>query len=226
MVELLAREGRLPARDADPVEAIVAALRRSPQPMSAARLRGCLALRGLTVQGLEPILRRQVAAGVLFLYPKYRGAGDRFWDRPIQVHLGQLVRAALLAGPLTWSELRRRLPDYAKIFGDAALKDEIALGRVFRHPPTGPRQGVRYALCPPAAEPYVRQELSGLFRRLATLGFAEDKVRTALRVILDGKSGSPAHYHTEDWPRQENALVETLAEDEALARTLIPETMF
>jgi len=55
---------------------------------------------------LADTLQRQVAANVLHQYPKYRSQQDRFWDRPMEVHLTALFHEVLGEGPLGWAELR------------------------------------------------------------------------------------------------------------------------
>lgn len=198
--------------ESDLVDAVRVILRSSPEPLPLTRIRAALprASRLLPLDTMARALERQVAAQVLFPYPKYRSPHDRYWDRPMRVHLGQLLRGVLARGPLAWSELRRRLPDYAKTQAEPILQEELARGRLFAHPPLGPRLGPRYGLSPARPGPYVRQELDGLLRRMETLGFSPEQVRQALLEQLRSDNDRLAPTRPEGPPTQ--AADETLVE--------------
>jgi hypothetical protein len=172
---------------------------------------------------LAQVMRRQVAAQVVYLYPKYRSTSDRFWDKPMREHVAQLVRRVLRDGALPWSELRRRLPDYAKILAETVLQDEVARRRLFQHPPLGPRLGSRYGLQPAGPEPYARQELTGVYERLAALGFNRDQARAALLEVLSEEESWESLKRLE---RPAGHFGETLIEENALGRTLVSEAIF
>src|SRR5262245_39902166 len=91
-------------------------LQNSEEPLTLTKVRAALPppFRSLSLEELADALQRQVAANVLVAYPKYRGPRERYWDRPMRVHLEQLVRGALRQGPLTWAQMRKRLPAYAR----------------------------------------------------------------------------------------------------------------
>lgn len=146
-------------------------------------------LRSIPAETFAGVLRRQVAAQVVVLYPRHRSAQDRYWNRPLGVHLEQLLRTALRAGPLTWSEIRRRLPAYAKVKAESVLEEQVARGRIHRHPPAG-RLGPRYSLTP--AEPYfyLRPELDALLRRLEGLGFSRKQLRESASDFLQEEEWS------------------------------------
>jgi hypothetical protein len=230
MDEVMGPERIASQPDTNLIECVRMILGDSREPLTLPRIRAALPafFRHLTLEALAQALRRQEAAHVLFLYPKYRSTSDRFWDRPMRVHVAHLIRAALEAGPSSWSELRRRLPDYAKILAEAVLEEEVAQGRLHRHPPLGPRLGIRYGLRPADARPYVEQELTGLYRRLAQVGFSAAQVRRAL-ADLTREEKTPDWNALFPWDRgamTENAMADTLVEDDGLNQTLIPETMF
>src|SRR5207237_238281 len=84
-------------------------LAASPEPLTLPKIRAGLpaALRSTSPEELADFLRRQAAANVLYQFPKYRSQHDRFWDRPMSVHVAFLLRAALQEGSLAWPELRR-----------------------------------------------------------------------------------------------------------------------
>ncbi|HMF11650.1 MAG TPA: hypothetical protein VKE94_05070, partial [Gemmataceae bacterium] len=109
---------------------------------------------------------------------------DRFWDRPMQVHVANLLRGALEEGPLAWPQLRRKLPDYAVVQAETVLQEQVAQGRLHRHPPAGSRSGERYGVAPPDAREYLRRELPALFRKLEQLGFTDPQLREAAMAVL------------------------------------------
>src|SRR6266581_2193183 len=110
---------------ADLVTAIQQALHDSPEPLTISKLRALLPtpFRHASPEELIEVLHRQVTANVLEPYPKYRSQQERFWDRPMTVHVAALLRSALQEGPLSWSELRRSLPAYAQEKAQAILQD-------------------------------------------------------------------------------------------------------
>jgi hypothetical protein len=181
--------------ETDLVSAVQAVLAGSDEPLTLSKIRAQLParLRGVGLEELGEALRRQVAANVLTQYPKYRSQQDRFWDRPMPVHVAALVRACLQEGPLASSELRRKLPAYAVGQAEAALQDELAQGRLHRHPPAGKRGGERFGLQPPDPKEYLRTELTGVFRRLMPLGFSQPQLREGALELL----------HEEEWSLEE-----------------------
>src|SRR5262245_45207132 len=113
-------EQTLPQTQADSSTDLVAAvqqvLRASDEPLTLSKLRTALParFRSGSPDELTEILRRQVGANVLYQYPKYRSQQDRFWDRPMPVHVASLLRSTLQEQPLALAELRRKLPAYAQ----------------------------------------------------------------------------------------------------------------
>src|SRR5438105_11464574 len=93
----------------DLVSAIHRVLASSQEPLTVPKIRTALpaAIRPANLEELAECLRRQVAANVLQQYPKYRSQQERYWDRPMPVHVASLLRFALEEKPLAWSELRR-----------------------------------------------------------------------------------------------------------------------
>jgi len=186
----------------DLVAAIQQVLQASPEPLTVPKIRSQLppSQRGANV---EECLTRQVAANVLFQYPKYRSQQDRFWDRPMPVHISYLLRQALAEGPLAWSELRRKLPAYALDKAEVVFQEEITKGRLYRHPRTG-RGGDRFGVERPDPKDYLGSELNALFGRLEHLGFSREQLRTATLELL----------HDEEWgstPAAAPAAPETAA---------------
>jgi hypothetical protein len=175
----------------DLVSAIRRALEGSSEPRTVAKIRSQLpaAFRGLSMDELTALLRRQAAAGVFIQYPRYRSQHDRFWDRPMPVHIAQLIRDTLEEKPLTLSELRRKLPDYAKAQADAVHAELVDKGELHRHPVAGGRGGPRYGVRPPEAKEFLRGELTALFRRLEQLGFSQAQLRHGAIELL----------HEEEW---------------------------
>src|SRR5689334_8254011 len=101
--------------ETDVVAAVLRVLSASSEPLTVSKIRAKLPapFRSASLEELTDTLQRQVAANVLIQYPKYRSQQDRFWDRPITVHLANLFREVLAEMPLGWAELRRKLPAYA-----------------------------------------------------------------------------------------------------------------
>jgi hypothetical protein len=140
-------------------------------------------------ESLQACLRRQVAARVFFEYPRYRSQHRRYWDRPIGEHVVELVRSALRERPLSWPELRSRLPAYVRGITQKVLREQVAKGSLFVHPRHGRRGADRFALTPPEIREYVQDGLHMLFQRLQRIGFAATAAReTALELL-----------HTEVW---------------------------
>lgn len=169
----------------DLVGAVREVLSGSPEPLTLPRIRRALPmpLQMISAETLAQVLRRQTAAQVVVLYPKYRSRQDRYWDRPVRLHLEQLLRRVLRRGPLAWSAIRRHLPGYAKIAAESILEEQVARGRIYRHPRVG-RLGIRYSLTPAEPRLYVQTELATLFGRLEDLGFARRQVRRSILELL------------------------------------------
>src|SRR5262249_53891881 len=142
------------------------------EPQTLSKIRAALPtrFRDMSLDDLAEVLRRQVAANVLVQYPKYRSQQDRFWDRPMRVHIASLLKSTLQE-PLAWSELRRKLPAYAQSQAETVLQEQVTQGLLFLHPPTSSRSGQRYGATPPDAKTYLRAELATVFNKLEKLGF-------------------------------------------------------
>jgi hypothetical protein len=121
------------------------------------------------------------------------------------VHVANLLRGALEEGPLAWPQLRRKLPDYAVTQAEVVLQEQIAQGRLFRHPPAGSRGGERYGVTTPDAREYLRRDLPTLFNRLQQLGFTEAQLREAAMALLQ----------EEEWGRLESEPVANQAGEPA-----------
>jgi hypothetical protein len=198
----------------DLVGAIRQVLRASHEPLTAPAIHKRLppAFRGVRLEALTDVLERQVAAHVLVVCPKYRSPQDRYWDRSLRDHVKVLLQDVLREGPLPWSELRRRLPKYARHLAESVLNEQLAHGALFRHPPAHARIGPRYALHPPDARRYLRPAVDELFDRMAALDFSRADVRQALQQMLDEE---------ERWPGYTYAPADG-AEDPFLSADLYP----
>jgi hypothetical protein len=190
MTQLVDRNPTEAAPETDLAGAVCQVLRASTEPLTLAKIRSLLpaAFRQVTPEDLAANLQRQVAANVLTQYPRYRSQQDRFWDRPMAEHIARLLENALQAGPLAWSELRRKLPAYAQGQAEPVVQDLLARGRLHRHPRTG-RNAERYGLHPADAKDYLRPELTVVFQRLERLGLSRPQVRVAALELL----------HEEEW---------------------------
>ncbi len=178
------------APDTDVLSAIRTVLEASAEPLTLSKIRAALPARlRSTLEGLAEVLRRQVAANVFVQYPKYRSPQDRFWDRPMPDHLANLLRHVLEEKPLAMSEIRRKLPDYAKTLAEPILEEQVAKGILFRHPPLNSRTGPRFGSHPPQAREYLRPELTRVFQRLEQLGFTQVQLREGAIELL----------HEEEW---------------------------
>jgi hypothetical protein len=193
MTELIDQTPPPPSTESPPDLATAAqrALAASDEPLTVSKLRARLpgALRHADLKELTEALDRQVAANVLYKYPKYRSQQDRYWDRGMNTHIAQLLRGALEGGPLPWSELRRKLPAYAQPQAQQVLDEQIAQGLLYRHPRLSSRGGERFGARPADPRDYLRQELPDLFTRLASLGFGRPQIRQAALELL----------HEEEW---------------------------
>jgi hypothetical protein len=197
----------------------------SSDPLTLSKIRSSLParLRSVGLETLGEMLHRQVAANVLIQYPKYRSQQDRFWDRPMTVHIAHLLRETLEDGPLAASELRRKLPDYAKAQADAVLEDQVAQGLLHRHPATNSRSGPRYGVTRPNARDYLRGELTGVFSRLEKLGFSQAQLREgALELLHEEEWATTAERASE--PGQASPEAAALAQDREAPQANAPQT--
>jgi hypothetical protein len=172
--------------DSDVAAEVQRVLEASSEPLTLSKIRAALPtrLRSMSLEALAEALLRLVAANVLIQYPKYRSQQDRFWDRPMTVHVAALLRQALEETPLALSELRRKLPDYAKGQAEGILDEEVGRGLLHRHPPATSRGGQRYGVRPPEAREYLRGELIAVFARLEKLGFTPGQLREGAMDLL------------------------------------------
>jgi hypothetical protein len=178
------------AAEPDLGEAVRRVLQASGEPLTVSRIRSSLpaALRGISPDELSAYLNRQVTANALWQFPKYRSQQDRYWDRPMAIHVATLVREALEEKPLTLAELRRKLPAYAHNQLDSVVRDLLNQGRLFRYPKDG-RLGERLGSRPPDLKAYLRPELTAMLQRLSRLGFDIARLRAAALELL----------HEEEW---------------------------
>ncbi len=192
MSEVLDRTVPEAPNEADLVAAVLRILAGSAEPLTPSKIRSHLpaAFRALSPEQLSETLRRRVDANVLYEYPAYRSQQHRYWDRPMTVHIAHLLRSNLEEGPLTWSQLRRKLPDYARSRAEEVLRNQVEQGLLHQHPPAASRSGARYGVQPPDPREPLRQELSRLFDRLQrTHGFSRLRLREAALELL----------HEEEW---------------------------
>ncbi|HKI30962.1 MAG TPA: hypothetical protein VKA46_03795 [Gemmataceae bacterium] len=195
-------------------------LAASDEPLTVSKLRARLpaALRGTDLKDLGEVLERQVAANVLYKYPKYRSQQDRYWDRGMAAHVAQLIRSVLEEVPLAWSELRRKLPAYSHAQAQQVLDEQLAQGLLHRHPRAASRGAERFGVRRPDPKDYLRQELPPLFTRLTALGFTRPQIRAAALELL----------HEEEWdaeppaPPQPEASAPPAPKEERAAEPQVP----
>jgi hypothetical protein len=180
-----------PTTQTDLPTAVQRVLAASPEPQTVSKIRSQLpsVLRTGSVEELGEILKRQAASNVIVQYPKYRSHQDRYWDRPLPVHIASLVQEALQEQPLGLSELRRKMPAYAVTQLEAVLIEQVNQGKVYRHPRPGKRGGDLFSRQPPDPKHYLRSELTDLFLRLEELGFTQEQLREGALELL----------HEEEW---------------------------
>ncbi|MBV9124683.1 MAG: hypothetical protein JO112_15105 [Planctomycetes bacterium] len=180
------------AADTDLVSEVQRVLQASHEPLTVSKIRVHLParFRQLELEELAETLRRQVTANVFWQFPKYRSQQDRFWDRPMAEHVRALLGQVLENGPLPWTEIRRKLPAYAQTQAEAVLEEQVAQGRLFRHPRAG-RGGERFGLQAADPKDYLRTELGNLFRRLEQLGFTQNQLRESALDLLHEEEWSP-----------------------------------
>lgn len=178
------------APETDIAAAVQQVLAASDEPLTVPKIRDRLPTR-FRADNLEELLQRQVAAQVVHRFPKYRSPQDRYWDRPMPVHVAALIRSSTEETALPWSELRRKLPAYALPFAETVLQDELRQGRLYRHPRLG-RSGERFGVRQPDPKEFLRGEFDGVFRRLAQLGFTPERIRAAALELLHDEEWAPA----------------------------------
>ena len=194
MTQLMHQHAPETQATADLPTAIVRVLASASEPLTVSKIRAALPVnqRTRSLEELTECLRGQVAANVLQQYPKYRSQQDRYWDRPMPVHVAALIRETLEEGPLSWSELRRKLPAYAQPQAESVLAEQIRQGMLFRHPALTKRAGERYGAQPPNPREYVQAELSMLFQRLEPLGFTQSQLRASALELLHDEEWAPS----------------------------------
>jgi hypothetical protein len=179
-------QGMTDINGADLVGAIHSILKQSSEPLTMpkirARLRGVF--QTIRLEDLTDVLQRQVAAQVLVMFPKYRSGQDRYWDRSLREHAKVVLRRALEESAMPWSELRKKFPKYMRHLAESVLNEELARRAIFRHPPTGPRMGIRFALRPPDIRPHAFKELEEALTRLEARGFSRPQAREAFMQLL------------------------------------------
>jgi hypothetical protein len=192
MAEVLEQTPPQAPNEADLAAALQRILAASAEPLTPSKIRSQLpaSLRGIGPEQLAAALHRRVDANVLYEYSPYRSQQPRYWDRPLAVHVVSLVRASLEAGPLTWSQLRRKLPDYARSRAEEVVREQVQRGELHEHARAGSRTGTRYGLEAPDPREPLRQELVRLFDRLGRdWGFERARLRQAALELL----------HEEEW---------------------------
>src|SRR5262245_28384114 len=194
MTDLMDKAAQETHASVDLPTAIVRVLASASEPLTVSKIRAALpaSQRSHSLEELTEYLQGQVAANVLQQYPKYRSQQDRFWDRPMPVHVAALLREALEEAPLSWSELRRKLPAYAQPHAESVLAEQIRQGLLFRHPAVSKRSGERYGAQPPNPRDYVKAELNVLFQRLEPLGFTQSQLRASALEILHDEEWAPS----------------------------------
>jgi hypothetical protein len=191
MTELMDTKPQDASTDTDSLAAAIQrVLAASPEPLTLPKIRAGLPS-GLRQANLEDVLRRQVSANVLHRYPKYRSQHDRYWDRPMPVHIVALIQTALAEGPLGWSELRRKLPAYAQEKAETTVKEQLSQQRLHTHPRSGSRGSERIGLRPAEARDYLGDELATVFARLEGLGFSRDQIRQGALDLLRDEEWAP-----------------------------------
>lgn len=175
-------------------------LLQSQEPLTLTKIRSLLSprFRHLTLEEMESVANRQIAAGVWYEYPKYRSQHYRYWDRPMEIHLARLINLTLKDKPLGLSELRRKLPDYAKPRVEGVLQDLLSKGKLFCHPPVDGRSGIRYGIERPDAKNYLRREIGAALAKVEQLGFSYGELReAALQILNEGWSKHLSHSESE-----------------------------
>src|SRR5262249_13545488 len=178
--------------ETDLAAAVHRVLEASPEPLTLSKIRSHLpaAFRNIGSRELEERLARRVDANVLYQYCPYRSQHPRYWDRPMRVHVVHLLREILQDEPLTLSQVKRKLPDYARDKAEEVLRDQVAQGLLYQHPRPAGRGSELYGLQPPAPRQPLRPELAKLFGRpQKQLGFTREQLRQAALELL----------HDEEW---------------------------
>jgi hypothetical protein len=182
-----------PSSESDLGSAVHQVLAASESPLTPTKIRSKLPapFRDVSPEELADYLHRQVAAGALHAFPKYRGSQPRFWDRSMPVHIGNLLRQALQDGPFSWSVVRRRLPSYVLPQAEAVLAEQVAQGLVHRHPRGRGNRSERFGLQSADPKDYLKYQLPELFQSMEGLGFNRTRVREALLDLLHSEEWSP-----------------------------------
>jgi hypothetical protein len=187
-----------PEAAADLATAIQRVLAASAEPLTVSKIRARLSAPFSSASSAElaDFLQRQVAANVLYAFPRYRSQHDRFWDRPMAVHIASLIHVTLENGALPLSQLRRKLPPYAQSQADEVLNLQVGQGLLHRHPRKGSRGGDLFGVHPADPKDYLSGTLAEVFADLERLGFTEPQLRAAALELLHDEEWSPARTET------------------------------
>jgi hypothetical protein len=182
-----------PSSESDLGSAVHQILAASESPLTPAKIRSKLPapFRNVSPEELAGYLHRQVAAGALHEFPKYRGSQPRYWDRSLPVHIGRLLRETLQEGTFSWSVVRRRLPSYAVAQAESVLAEHVAQGLVHRHPRGRGARSDRFGLQPADPKDYLQDPLARLFQSVEQMGFSRTQVREAALDLLHREEWSP-----------------------------------
>jgi hypothetical protein len=195
--------------------ALVSAIARLGKPVSAKELRAKLT--GPYKRDLEELARVLEDLAVARQVFVVAGRTRRYAHRDPEEIVGQSVIEALRGGPLTKTEITRRVKKAAPGLDGAlpgVLKALVSQGAVREHPKANSKQPLRYGLDPPDPTPFLGKavkEVQAALRKLAPHGVPLSSLYAALGRALGierAPAPDPAHGDADD----ESAVLDALGD--------------
>ena len=181
----------------DLVAELLRVLAESSEPLTLSKIRAKLPapFRSASLEELSDTLQRQVAANVLFQYPKYRSQQDRFWNRPMEVHLAILIPRSIPGGAVG---VGGAAPQASRLCGRSvdpcrgSVGGTLGGGRCTSIRASASVAATALGCSQPMPKSILKPELAELFLDLEQLGFSQGQLRTAALELLHDEEWSPA----------------------------------
>lgn len=170
------------------IEVLLAILRQSSEPSSAAQLaKRTVKPHKLNEASVTQVLEEQVSRGELRRFAGTTAKGKpRYWDRDEAAFVSGAIAALLdKKGPQTKAVVLKAAKGISATVAANALQSLIDSRRVFEHPPIGKSKIVKYGAMPPAPEPYLEQVSSQLATTVSHLTSVGVKRDVLARAVLE-----------------------------------------
>lgn len=171
--------------------AALEAMQHADEPCTARELISRLVVPLKFTEGaLTEILNEYVSAGTLYDFPpKSAKSKPRYWNRhPLEFGRLAILKTLDAKGPQTEANLKKATRGFSEVQFRQSLRDAIATGDVWRHPPLGKSNQELFGRRPPSPDPYLRdvgEQLTTIVARLIAARVSPDDLRRALVQIYE-----------------------------------------